>query len=128
MGGSRGSRLIFGIMAWAALAAVGIALNVQSTRAAGVKVRSAPPAIGDASPGPVVYWDEVLTAPRPVRVDFLRIDLANPEFEVVTIIDPHPDDVSDATAILRKPIPHHEDDLRHAAADAVVWPSALHRR
>ena len=68
-----------------------------------VRVLSGPPTVGDASVGPVVYWEEVYTSPRPYRVNFLRVDLSDPRYEVATIVDPA-NSPTDATSILRPPM------------------------
>lgn len=86
-------RANFSVMAMTLLACLFIFGPVGSPRAwaGSVTVLAAPPTVGDASVGPVVYWEEVLSSPRQVHLNILRIDLSNPGYEVTTLVQPFPD-------------------------------------
>lgn len=70
-----------------------------------VQVLEKAPAPGDDQAGPLVYWEEVHTDPRPLRLHFVRIDLTDPRLEVATILDEDPDGDGPAQTTLRSPLP-----------------------
>lgn len=52
---------------------------------------------------PVVYWPEVRTTPRPLRIQVVRIDLASPQVELTALLAPDPDGNGPAEAELVAP-------------------------
>ncbi len=105
-------RIVTIVMTWWVVLA-GVLDIAPHTIAAAVRVLDGPPVIGDAGAGPVVYWQDRTANNR--LVHFLRVDLANPNYEVTTIMDPHPGLMpaeylvdptkgTDVTTVLRNPL------------------------
>jgi len=75
-----------------------------------------PPDLSQPQAARIIYWETAWQGSRPVRLHLLRIDLADPNWEVVTLIDDDPDGDGPAEAILRPPAEHA---ARHGAVAAV---------
>ena len=52
---------------------------------------------------PVIYWSETKDIPRPVKIHFLRFDLQNKDYELITMISDDPDGKGPADAKLEEP-------------------------
>ena len=53
---------------------------------------------------PVAYWQETRREPRPLRLHFLRVDVASRDLEVVALVAPDPDGDGAADATLTDPL------------------------
>lgn len=62
-----------------------------------------PHAPGPEQPAPVAGWTETLTAPRPLRLHFLRLDLRDPRLEPCVLLGADPDGTGPAEATLTDP-------------------------
>ena len=74
--------------------------------------------LGDAMPAPVVYWEEVRTEPRPLRLHFMLVDLASPKVEAAVAVSDDPDGDGPAVAMLRRPIEFAKENDFFAAVNA----------
>ncbi|HJN17133.1 MAG TPA: phosphodiester glycosidase family protein [Armatimonadota bacterium] len=84
-----------------ATTAISLLLLASITWAADVAIlEAAPGAEGDS---PIAYWAEQWETPRPVRLHFLRVDLASPGIEVLAIVGEDPDGEGPAEATLTRP-------------------------
>ena len=66
----------------------------------------------------VVYWTEAWESPRPVRFHYLRLDLHQDNFEIVTLLSDDPDGEGPAEAELVSPIRLASDSNVIAAINA----------
>lgn len=69
-----------------------------------VTVLSQRPDPGAPPPSPVVYWHETRTAPRPLQIHLLRVDLHSSHCEIIALIADDPDGDGPADSQLEKPL------------------------
>jgi hypothetical protein len=74
--------------------------TAKTSDALSVRLKSPPGADQEA---PLVCWSETLTAPRPLRLHFLRADLHDPRIEPCVILADDPDGAGPAEATLTSP-------------------------
>lgn len=94
--------------------------------AEGVTVVSEPLRFAAPLSAPAVYWKEVRSTPRPLRLHFLLVDLASPELEVAVAVADDPDGEGPAMATLRKPIEFAKERDFFAAINANAFMHLLH--
>lgn len=81
-----------------------------ATNSAVLVLEHAPP---PGNTAPIACWSETRTAPRPLRIHFLKFDLRSPDYEVCALLSDDPDGDGPAEATL-------QDPLKLAAACSVV--------
>ena len=57
------------------------------------------------APAPIVYWHETRTAPRPLQMHFLQVDLRAKSIETTALVADDPDSDGPAEAELERPLP-----------------------